>query len=55
MSQILSKAAIKGVKRLGDIMIPGNGDLPSYSEYGGIEHVDDLLKYAPPSDIGDLI
>ena len=35
-------------------MIPGNGDLPSYSEYGGIEHVDDLLKYAPPSDIGDL-
>ncbi len=54
MAQILSKAAIKGVTRLGDIIIPGNMDLPSYSEYGGIEHVDDLLKYAPSADIGDL-
>ena len=54
MSEILSKSAIKGVIRLGDIMIPGNADLPSYSEYGGIEHVDDLLEHAPSSDIGDL-
>ena len=54
MSQILSKAAIKGVNRLGDIIIPGIEDLPSYSEFGGVEHVDDLLKYAPSSDIGDL-
>ncbi|HIN39375.1 MAG TPA: hypothetical protein EYM84_03795 [Flavobacteriales bacterium] len=54
MSEILSKSAIKGVIRLGDIIIPGDADLPSYSEFGGIEHVDDLLKYAPPSDIGDL-
>lgn len=35
-------------------MIPGDGDMPSYKEYGGYEHVDDLLLYAPKSDVGDL-
>lgn len=54
MSNLISKAAVRGIVRLGNIIIPGDGEMPSYKEYGGYEHVDDLLLYAPKSDIGDL-
>ena len=55
MSKLVSKAAVRGIVRLGNILIPGDGDqMPSYEEYGGYEHIDDLLEHAPPSDIGDL-
>lgn len=54
MSSYLSKSALKGLTRLGDLMIPRSGDLPSFSEYGGLEHVDDLLAYAPADDIQSL-
>ena len=35
-------------------MAPKNGDLPSYSECGCIEHIDDVAGYAPENDIKDL-
>ncbi|MFH1319668.1 MAG: hypothetical protein ABII90_03330 [Bacteroidota bacterium] len=54
MSKILCKSALKAINRIGNIMIPKNGELPSYSEYGGIEHIDEILKYAPESDMKDL-
>ena len=54
MSKILSKKALKAINRIGDIMVPKNGDLPSYSEYGGIEHIDEILRYAPESDMKGL-
>ena len=53
-SKYFSTAAIRGVNRIGDVMIPRNGSLPSYSEFGGAEHLDDLLAYAPEKDIKDL-
>ena len=54
MSTILSNKAIKAIERIGDIMIPKNGDFPSFSETGSIEHIDDLVAYAPEDDIKDL-
>jgi len=54
MSKLISKAAVRGIVRLGNIIVPGDDEMPSYEEYGGYEHVDDLLMYAPKSDIGDL-
>ena len=54
MSNILSKSALKAINRIGDIMMPKNGELPSYSELGGIEHIDEILRYAPESDMKDL-
>ncbi len=54
MSKILSKAALKAINRIGDIMVPENGEFPSYSEYGGIEHIDEILRYAPESDTKGL-
>ena len=54
MSKILSKKALKAINRIGDIMVPENGEFPSYSEYGGIEHIDEILRYAPESDMKGL-
>lgn len=53
-SSYLSPRALKTLNRLGDILIPRNGDFPSFSEYGGLEHVDKMVAYAPQDDIADL-
>lgn len=54
MSKILSSSAIKALYRLGDIMIPKNGDFPAYSEVKGLDYIDDVVSYAPENDIKDL-
>ncbi len=53
-SKYLSKRAIKGLSRIGDILIPGNKQFPSFSSYQCMDHIDDLVAYAPNSDIKDL-
>ena len=50
-SNYFNPAALKGLIRIGDIFIPGAGDLPSFSEFGGIEHVDDIVTYTPSDDV----
>lgn len=50
----LSPRAKKALTRIGDMLLPGNGDFPSFSETGSIEHIDNLTTYAPEGDIGDL-
>lgn len=54
MSKLFSKTALNGLNRIGDIMIPKNGEFPSYSESYCIEYVDDVAGYAPENDIKDL-
>ena len=54
MASTLSNPALKAINRIGDILCPKNGDFPSYSETGCVEHVNDMIAYAPESDIGDL-
>lgn len=53
-SNYFKPAALKGLKRIGDIFIPGDDDLPSFSEFGGIEHVDDIVAYTPEEDVASL-
>ena len=53
-SQYFSPRALKALNRFGDIMIPANGDFPSFSQYGGLEHIDKMVAYAPIDDINDL-
>lgn len=54
MSKILSKQALKALNRIGDIIIPENGEFPKFSDTASIQHIDDLLDYAPEDDISDL-
>jgi hypothetical protein len=53
-SNYFKPAALKGLNRIGDVFIPGEGDLPSFSEFNGIEHVDDVIAYTPEEDIASL-
>ena len=53
-SSYLSKSAIKGLTRIGDILIPGNDEFPSFSTFMCMDHIDDLVAYAPQDDIKDL-
>jgi hypothetical protein len=53
-SEYFNKAAIRGINKIGDILIPGSDDFPSFSKYGCIEHVDDLLNYAMEDDVKSL-
>ncbi|GIV32926.1 MAG: hypothetical protein KatS3mg031_0461 [Chitinophagales bacterium] len=53
MAQLSTKAK-KTLTRIGDILLPRNGDFPSFSETGSVEYVDELTRYAPESDMHDL-
>jgi len=50
-SEFFSGPAIRAFNRMGDIVIPRNGDFPSFSEYGGAEHLDKAAAFAPRDDI----
>ncbi len=54
MKKYLGNSALKSLEKIGDILCPKNGEFPSYSEFGAIEFVDQMLQYAPASDIKDL-
>ncbi|MCZ2356263.1 MAG: hypothetical protein LC115_06185 [Bacteroidia bacterium] len=54
MSKFLSNRALTGLIRMGDVMLPQNGEFPAYSAFGGYEHIDDLLEYVPEADRKDL-
>jgi hypothetical protein len=53
-STYLSNSAIKGLTRIGDILIPGNDEFPSFSAFMCMDHIDGLVSYAPADDIKDL-
>ena len=53
-SNYFSKRGLIGMARIGDILIPGDEQFPSFSTYGGLEHVDDLVAFAPEEDIATL-
>jgi len=53
-STYFSKRAIKGLTRIGDILIPGSEEFPSFSAFECMDHIDDVLAFAPADDIKDL-
>ncbi len=50
----LNKTSLKALNRLGDIYCPKNGEFPSYSELGCVQHVNTMVAYTPASDVKDL-
>ncbi len=53
-SKIIGEREIRAIERLGDLMIPQTEDFPSFTQLGCVEHIDDVLGYAPPEETGDL-
>lgn len=54
MSQSLGPAARAGLVRLGDVLVPGDGELPSFSKAGAAEHAERFLAALPPDDRAGL-
>lgn len=47
MSEILTPRELRALERVGDVVAPTCGPLPSFSQTGCARHVDDLLRYMP--------
>ena len=54
LSEFLTLREIKGLKKIGDILIPKNNPFPSFSESGCITKVDVAVKNLDPYDRNDL-
>jgi acyl-CoA reductase-like NAD-dependent aldehyde dehydrogenase len=51
VSKWLGKTQLRGARRCGDVIIPGDGkDFPAFSETGLIKHIDRMLDYMTEDD-----
>jgi len=50
-SDYFNKTQLASLQRIGDLYSPGNGSLPSFSDTGCIEHIDDVLESVNPDDV----
>jgi len=53
-SKYLTPAQLQVINRIGDVLAPGDGVLPRFSETGLVEHIDRMVAYLPPRDIAGL-
>lgn len=51
----LTAVQAKGLRRLGDATIPGDGDLPSFSEAGNAADIGRMLPYMNEADRSSLL
>ena len=54
MSRHLSLLQLKGIDKMGNCMLPGDGELASFSASGCSSEVDRILDFMPAKDLGDL-
>ncbi|HVL00392.1 MAG TPA: hypothetical protein VM553_11305 [Dongiaceae bacterium] len=53
-SELFTVRQLNGLQRVGDLLIPANGNFPAFSATGCIERIDDLMGTAHPDDVRDL-
>lgn len=53
-SRYLNATQLRGLDRLGDVYLPGDGVLPSFSAAGCAREIDSVLEHLPESDRSDL-
>lgn len=54
LSRHLSGLQIAGINKVGDTLLPGADEFPSFSQAGCVRHVDRILDYMPEQDLSDL-
>lgn len=54
MSEYLSPRELRGLCRVGDLMIPSGYGLPGFSESGCVAHIDELMAATPAADVRDF-
>ena len=50
MSKYMGSLGLRGLSKVGDILIPAGDGWPSFSQLGCAEHVDRVVEDLPPSD-----
>lgn len=50
-STYYNETQLKGLNKLGDVVVPKNGRFPAFSETGCFENIDKVMSPAAPSDI----
>ena len=50
----LDRRQLRTIDRLGDLMIPGDSELPRFSATAPVRRVDRLFETMPADDLGDL-
>lgn len=53
-SRYLGATQLRGLDRLGDVYLPGDGVLPAFSATGCSSEIDSVLEYLPDGDRSDL-
>ena len=53
-SQYFWNSTLRGLNRIGDVFIPKDGEMPSFSQFGGIEAIDTVIAYLPREDVSLL-
>jgi hypothetical protein len=54
MSKNLSLLQIKGLEKLGNAMLPGDGEFASFRDSGCSSEADRILDHMPAKDLGDI-
>lgn len=53
-SKYLSPRGLDGLNKVGDVVLPGDGNFPRYSDTGCSCHVDEVLEVTHPDDVAGL-
>lgn len=53
-SRFLSHRKLRGLDKLGDVFLPGDGELASFSASGCARDIDSVLEHLPEGDRSDL-
>lgn len=53
-SRHLKDRQLAAIEKIGDCLIPGDGDLPRFSATGCAREIDRILDYMPERDLADL-
>ena len=54
MSHYLSRREIRGLIKVGDLVIPGGYGMPSFSETGCVDYIDEVMAPTPSADVKDF-
>jgi hypothetical protein len=53
-SRRLAPRQLRALETIGDVLVPGDADFPSFSRLGCAAHVDRLLDFTPEDDLRAL-
>ncbi len=54
-SEYLNERQLSGLRKVGNVLVPGDGDLPEFSESNSVREADRVLRHMNPDDRSDFL